>query len=181
MIEIIQAVAGIMSTLVAVAALYLAFRYERRNHLRFEDQLKQSKEIASANVMPLLTIHSQTYVDSKGISLVNGGIGTAVITDIEFIKEGRTTRSLVDLFDLGPDFMWNSFWRFSGSKYYLRAGKKYQLVKLTVKNLVSQGWSEEEAKELLLGWQEQKTGIRIRIEYSNVLDNSMEPYCETLK
>ena len=180
MIEIIQIVASILVAVAAVAALYLSYRNEKRNQDRFADQLKLSQEIASANIRPLLTIHSQIYVNDIGISLINKGIGTAVITDIEFEKDGRTTKSIVDFFDLGSDIMWDTFWKFSEKKSYLSAGKKRQLVELTVGNLKTQGWPEEKAIELLSRWQEQKRGIKIRIEYSDVLGNSIEPYCDTL-
>ena len=181
MIETVQVVAGVMSTLVAVVALYLAFRNEKRNQLRFEEQLKLSQEIAIANVKPLLTIHSQVYVDNKGISLFNGGIGTAVITDIEFEKDGRTTQNLVELFNLGSDFYWDTFWKFSGRKYYLRAGRSYQLVKLTLKKLEDQGFPQDKALRLLSKWQEQKSGINVRIQYSDVFGNPTEPYTDTLR
>ena len=161
--------------------MYLAFRNEKRNQERFDDQLKQSQEVACANLKPLLTIHTQTYVDSKGVSLINGGIGTAVITDIKFEKGKSTTNSLVDLFDLDNDFNWDTYWRFSGNNYYLRAGDKYQLVKLTIRNLIDQGWSNNESKEILLRWQDQKTGVRICVKYSDILGNTMETYCQTLK
>ena len=180
MIEFVQVVAGVASTLVAVTALYMSFRSERRSQLRFEDQLQQSREIAAANLKPLLIIRSQTYVNRKGITLVNGGVGTAVITDIEFSKDGRSTRHLVELFDLEAGYMWDTFWRFSGRKYYLRAGEKYQLVEMTVDGLLRQGCTEDQALKLLARWQKQKSGIKVRVEYEDLLGNSVEPYSDTL-
>lgn len=134
--EVIQGVASIASVVVAVVALCVAFRVERRNQRRFEEQLKQSREIAIANLTPLLTIQSQVYVNRKGVTLANRGVGTAVITNITFEKEGRTSRCLVELFDLGSDFLWDTFWTFSGDRYYLPADKTYQLVELRADSLV---------------------------------------------
>ena len=180
MTELIQTIVGVASVVVAGAALYVAFRIERRNQLRFDDQLQQSREIAIANIKPLLTIHSQIYVNRKGISLVNRGVGTAVITDIEFEKQGRTTRNIVELFDLGSDVLWDTFWKFSGEEYFLSADGKYQLVELTAENLVVQGRTNEKALELLAKWQEQKSGISVRIKYSDLLGNASDPYLTTL-
>lgn len=180
MTEIIQIIANIASVIVAVGALIVAFCIERRNQLRFNDQLKQSREIAIANMKPLLTIHPKSYIDHKGIALANRGVGTAVITDIEFEKDGCTTRSLVELFDLGPGFMWDTFWKFSSDKYYLPANEKYQLVKLTTERLVAQGLSDKSALELLVKWQEQKSGIKVRVEYTDLLGNALDPYLTTL-
>ena len=180
MTEILETIAGAATVAVAVAALCVTFHVERRNQKRFDEQLKQSRQIAIANMKPLLTIHSQTYVNHKGITLANRGVGTAVITDIEFKKDGRTTCNLVTLFNLGHDFMWDTYWKFSGDKYYMAADGKYQLVELTGKNLVAQGWSERQALELLNKWQEQKSGIRVRVEYADLLGNAMDPYVTTL-
>lgn len=174
-------IASIVSMVVAIVALFVAFRVERRNQLRFDDQLKQSRKFAIANMKPLITIQSQIYINRKGITLSNFGVGTAVITNIEFEKGGYSTRSLVELFDLGTEFMWDTFWKFSGDKYYIPANGRRQLVELTSKNLVKQEWSEDEAIALLAKWQAQKAGINVRIEYEDLIGNTLEPYITTLR
>jgi len=174
-------IASVASVVVAIVALFVAFRVERRNQLRFEEQIKQSRDIAIANMRPLITVRSQIYINHKGITLSNFGVGTAVITNIEFEKDGYSTHNLVELFDLGTEFKWDTFWKFSGDKYILSADGKYQLVKLTSENLVEQGWSEEQAIELLSKWQEQKSGINVRVEYEDLLGNTLEPYITSLR
>lgn len=95
--DVIQANSGSLSALVALAALVvtlvIAFRVERRSQARFEEQLRQSRELAQAGVRPFVTISSQVYEDLKSVRLINRGIGTAVVTKVEFSR-GRRGRPI---------------------------------------------------------------------------------------
>ena len=76
------AVAPLLSTITAVAALFISFRTERRVQGRFQQQLDLSRRIAEANIRPLLALTISAYVDHKAIELTNHGAGTAVIRKI---------------------------------------------------------------------------------------------------
>src|SRR5713226_8903242 len=95
--EPIRLVAQLSSTLIAVTALIISFRTERRNQKRFERQLELTSKIATANVKPLLAISWDAYENDKGLSLVNHGVGTAVITDIKFSKGSKQSKDLSEL------------------------------------------------------------------------------------
>ena len=181
MMDLLTQLAPVASIVVSLLALVVVFRVEHRNQKRFETQLEQSREIAAANLRPLLSLRSQIYVNQKGVSLENFGVGTAVISSIEFFRDGeKPTRHLVELFESPDDYAWDTFWRFSTKRYYLAAGTKHQLVKLTSANLIGQGCSEERALKLLEAWQSQKSGIRVRVRYEDVLDNRQEALDEVL-
>ncbi len=178
--EVVQTVAGVMSSLVAVVALLVAFRVELRSNTRFQAQLEQSERIARANVRPLVTIYSQAYTDLKSVKLVNRGIGTAVINAIEFSKNGRSTRNLVELFEIDREFSWQDFRRYPEGLVYLPPGETVDLVKISETHLINQNISPHNVEDILKQWQAQKTGIEVRIEYEDVLGNPQDPYVDTL-
>ena len=53
---------------------------------------------------------------------------------------------------------------------------KVTIVKLTLKNLTDQGYTNEEAEEFIELFNEQLEGIRIRINYQDILLNPQEAY-----
>jgi hypothetical protein len=55
------------------------------------------------------------------------------------------------------------------------------LIKESAKHLVNQGLSEPAALNLLRQWQDERRGIRIHIEYTDIYGNEMEPLDFTYK
>ena len=176
---LIQAVASILSVLVAVTALAIAFRVEARNSVRFQDQQNLTKEIALANIRPVLAAYTLEYINLKGLTLSNCGVGTAVITDVEFSKNGRTVKNVAKLFSFDKPVIWDTYWTFLKAEDYLRAGDKRALVKLSKGNLVKQGFTEEQALHVLESWQEQLDGITLAATYQNILGNEQEAFEHT--
>ncbi len=110
---ITQVFANVGSIVVAIFAVWIAFR----------EQLEQSREIARANLKPLLSIYSQVDATLKSVMLANRGVGAAVITRIEFSKGNEKTQNLAEFFQLGGSFHWGSFRKFPpGEVQYLGGG-----------------------------------------------------------
>src|SRR5947207_543993 len=107
--ESLKLVAQTTSTVVALVALYLTFRAERRNQMRFQEQLDLSRRIAQANVRPLLAVTVSAYVDHKALELENHGAGTAVIRKLAFRRGRRTAGNVLDLMDFERDIVWDDF------------------------------------------------------------------------
>jgi len=181
LLKTIQTVTGISSVAVAVLALIVAFFVENRNYTRFKQQLEQSKKIAEANVKPLLLVQSEVYENVKSINLANRGVGVAVITKIEFSRGGGPVNNIVDLFEFKSNFAWDTFQEFSVTQTYLSPGKQISLVRLTEKGLTTQGFDATQIRRILNDWQIQKSGIKICVEYQDVLGNQQNDYVVTLE
>jgi hypothetical protein len=176
-LDMIQTVVGALSAFAALAAVIVAVCSERRNQRRFDEQLRESRELAQANVKPLLTVSSQTYEDLKSVRLTNRGIGSAVITKVEFSRGQQRTTDLVDLFQINGEFRWETFRRLPKSRFFVAPNETIDLVKLSARHLHEQGVSEQNAGSILVQWQQQKSGIHVLLEYEDVLGNP-QPACE---
>jgi hypothetical protein len=178
---VIQTIANVLIAIVALAALIVALLVERRNQARFEENLHQSRILAQANIKPLLTISSEIYEHSKSVRLINRGIGTAVITKVEFSRGEQKTTDLSELFRINGKFKWETFRRLPPTKVFVSPNETIDLVRLSAQHLDAQGISEQETRSILSQWQRQKSGIQILLEYEDVLGNR-QPACEeTLK
>ena len=179
-VSIIQAITSVLAVAVALLAVIIAIRAEVRANKRFDAQIALQRKVAAANVRPILAIFTSEFVDNKGIVLSNAGIGTAVITSIVFIKGNQEVQSMPLLFNLPANVLWDNYWTFSSQKHYLIAGKSIDLIRLSASNLSRQGFSETEIANILNAWQEQVSGITIKITYEDVLGNKQENYERTL-
>lgn len=167
-----EVVISIASLMVALAALIFSI-------LSFNRQQDRAEIHARASVKPLLSIRSQTYTDLKSILLFNYGVGPAIIKKAEFRRgpEGPPTNSIVKLFAL--DITWESFVNVVPNRAIPAEGE-IVLIKQSLPHLQSQGFSQDEALSLLHRWQQQKTGIVVRIEYEDIYGNKMLALDETL-
>ena len=179
-LDMIQTIVGALSAFAALAAVIVAVCSERRNQRRFDEQLRESRELAQANVKPLLSVSSQTYADLKSVRLINRGIGSAVITKVEFSRGQQRTTDLVDLFQINGEFSWETFRRLPKSRFFVAPNETIDLVKLSAPHLHGQGVSEQETISILAQWQQQKSGIHVRLEYGDVLGNPQPACDETL-
>lgn len=163
---------SIASTIVAFAALIFSIR-------SFNHQQNRAEVYARASVKPLLSIRSQAYTDLKSILLINYGIGPAIIKKAEFRRgpEGQPTNKIVELFDL--KIVWESFVNVVPNRAIPSEGE-IVLIKQSLSHLQSQGYTEGEAQSLLHQWQQQKTGIVVRIEYEDIFGNQLPVLEETL-
>ncbi len=168
-----QTVAAVGSSTIGLAALVFSIVSFQRQQLRAE-------RFAIASVKPLLWVQRQGYVDMKSIRLRNYELGPAIIKQARFIKNGRSTNKLVDLFDIrapgrpSESIMWETFVNLPG-KRAIPAQGEVVLVKESLEHLTGQGIDSKTGLELLGQWAKQAAGIEIDIEYSDILENEMEP------
>lgn len=162
---------GIASSGIALSALLFSI-------YSFQEQQARAEKHAAASVRPILKIRTQKYLDKKSIKLVNAGIGPAIIKSASFSKDGKSTNKIVDLFDI--DIIWESFINVPENTP-IRAGEEMVLVLETKNHLVQQGYSENQALDILAKWQQQKTGIVANITYEDIYGNIQEALNSTLK
>ena len=178
--NVIQTIANGLPTLIALVALIVAFRVECRNQARFEEQLDQSRKLAQANIKPLLTISSEVYDDRKSVRLINRGIGPAIITKVELSRGVQKTTDLAKLFQIDGQFKWETFRRLPASGVFVSPNETIHLVKLSEPHLLAQDISPEETRSILNQWKQQKSGIRVLLEYEDALGNRQPACDETL-
>lgn len=168
----LENVISISSLLIALAALIFSIVSFKRQQSRAEVHAKMS-------VKPWLSIKSQRYEDLKSIQLVNHGIGPAIIKKAEFWRNNgqKPINNIVDLFDL--KICWNTFVNVV-QNHAIPAGERIILVQISLDHLRSQSYTQEQAVQLLRDWQNQKTGINVRVEYEDIYGNLLPILEETL-
>jgi hypothetical protein len=159
-------------TVIALCALFYSI-YSFRNQQSREEKLNR------AMVKPLLDIKSLVYENNKAIILINKGLGPAIIRKANFCRDGEIpTNEIVTFFDIG-DIEWDTFTAIVDKKA-ISPGDEVVMVQLSEKNLIDQGYSQNEALNILKSWQKQKIGIHVSIEYENIFGNVMESLEEEL-
>jgi hypothetical protein len=169
-------IAAIASAVIALAALSFTVFSFRRQQDRVE-------KFAVSSVRPILRIDPQSYVNLKSLRLSNHGLGPAIVTRARFEKEGRpSTDSIVDLFQHlfvsahypQGQLLWETY-QVVWPGLVLPAQKGIVLVKESAEHLIDQGLSEPDALDLLRQWQDERRGIKVHIEYTDIYENKMEP------
>lgn len=169
--ETLKFSAQLVSTLVGLTALFVSFRNENRNQLRFQQQLEFSKTIAEANVRPLLALTISAYEDRKAVELVNHGSGTAVIREIVFKRGEHVAGNIPDVLDLTYEVVWNDFTELDDTLEYLPAKGIDVLIELTHERLMDYDFSEEDASEALEELEKQLDEVKVIVTYDDVLGN----------
>jgi hypothetical protein len=149
-------------------ALFVSVSAERRAARALEAQHR-----------PIVKLTSQRFEDLKSIKIYNPGLGVALITDAEFCRGSHCSANPAEHFRFARPVMWDTFRSIPTGA--LRAGAELELLRLSVAGLIGQGIPRAEAREILRSWQEQKAGISVRIEYSDVFDQPQKPLVLTLK
>jgi hypothetical protein len=161
-------VAGIASAVIALLALIFSVVSFARQQARAAVQQR-------ASIKPLLWIHPQRYVNRKALFLRNYGLGPAIIRRAEFMRDGRAaTNRIVELFELPRSFMWETFDSIEPRRAIPAQGE-ITLVLQSLEHLMRQGIEEADGLRLLETWQQQRHGIRVVIEYEDILGNAIEP------
>jgi hypothetical protein len=168
------------SAIIALAALFFSI-------VSFQFQQRRADRLAKGNVKPKLWIISQGYGDLKSIQLWNHGVGPAIIKSAQFEKAGERTDSIVKLFKAvnsddhtqARPVKWVKFVGLKSGRAIPAQGY-ITLVEQSLKYLRDQGIDDDAARRLLDRWQAEKTGIKITIEYEDILGHKMEPFQETL-
>ena len=176
-----QAISGAATLLVAIVSIAITLRAEKRNHIRFETELKLSRDLTAASIRPLLSVYSLVADEMKGIILVNRGIGPAVVTSFEMKRGDLSVDNMKDLFDIGDDVLWEKWRRLPKDQIVLSPGQEIILVRLTKQYLLEHGCTEEQSESVLVDWQLQKTGIDVCFNYDDALGNMQTAYATTLR
>jgi hypothetical protein len=162
----LQTAASLCAIVVSVVALAAAWRTERRAADRFELQQKETRDIASASVRPLLDVILGGYPAGRSVILRNYGLGPAAITAVAFTKDKSTMRDMRGLVDTIP---WDNYWNFRDRTYYLGPADRLLLLAVTMDGLRQHGVPEQEVQPLITRVNEQIRGIEVKISYSDVL------------
>lgn len=110
---------------------------------------------------------------------MNYGVGPAVIRKAEFRRgpDGIPTNKIIDLFNL--NIVWESYVNVPSNRAIPAEGE-ILLIQVSLAQLRGQGHDEKTALAILDRWQDQKTGILVRIEYEDIYGNPMPTHEETL-
>src|SRR4051812_1188981 len=100
-----------LSFIAMITSLIVAYRSHRL-----------TKSVAEAHARPILAIYTSEYENEKGLTLVNVGVGTAIVTRIIMSKGAKEADTVAELFSFDKNFKWDTFWRFQQAKDYLQAG-----------------------------------------------------------
>ena len=181
--ETIQSIAGVASIIVAVAALVVAIRSERRAKQQFEEQLAYQEKIAIANIKPLVSILQSKYLSLQSVKLRNDGVGTAVIKNISINKGNQAVElRMAELFKFPnhEPFAWDRYIVLRGEPIHLQTGNSVTLIEISEGNLVQQEIGREDARAIIHSFQKQTEGIMITVDYEDVLGNPQDQYKKVL-
>jgi hypothetical protein len=180
---LVSSITAIASIVIALAALgFTIFSFNRQQTNAHEQQV-QAERLAVSGVRPLLRINSQSYVNLKSLSLSNHGLGPAIVKVARFDRASLSpTSNVVDLFD----HILTSVQRPQGRLFWetyqdvwsglaLPAQDRILLIKESSAHLTGQGMSQGAALDLLQQWQDARIGLKVHIEYNDILGNEMEP------
>lgn len=174
-----EAVSAVASAIIALAALIFSVASFQRQQNRATEQQAAAQALAVAGVKPLLWVHGQSFINLKTILLRNYGLGPAILRRVEFSKEGHpVTNRVVDLFDLSipgqrSRIIWETFDAIRENRAIPAQGE-IKLLWQSLDHLTDQGIGELEGLALLAEWQKQRSGIRVFIEYEDILGNTLE-------
>jgi len=177
-----ESFAALASVVVAVAALAFSIISFQRQQARAEKQQARAEKLTVDSVKPLLWIQSEEYVDLKSIRLRNYGMGPAIIKSARFEKDGQhPTERIVELFmRLNTERLpagrirWATFAALP-TKRVIPAQGEVPLLRLTFESLENQGVEGRDGLQLLEQFDNEKKGIKARIEYKDIFGNEMEP------
>jgi hypothetical protein len=176
-----SAIAAVASAVIALSALGFSVVSFNRQQERAREQQKAAEALAVASVKPFLWIEPLRYLDLKVVTIKNHGLGPAILRHTEFSREsGPPTNNMVELFDLrdprntSKRIVWERFDSIE-DKRVLPVQGEIIAIRQSLKHLVAGGINDEEGYALLREWQRQLGGIRLHIEYDDVLGNHQKP------
>lgn len=176
----IQTVVSVTSIVVAILAVVIAIRVEKRTAHRFTAEQALTQRLAIANIKPILSVTITQFEDLRGVNLWNHGTGTAVINAVAFSRNGQPVRNLVKLFEFQHRVVWDDFWAFGTGVYYVRPGEKITVVKLSLGKFLTPQYGPAIAAEILESFKNQLPGITLSFSYQDVLGSEPLHYTRTL-
>ena len=160
------------SVIVAVGALILAWRADRRSQEQFTANLKLQQKIADANLQPQLTVHVEKPEDKRAIILMNEGLGPAKGVKVTYAKGDRQSMTnIADVMGM-PSFPF---------RYHVDAvlhivdaqgipigsGNHRDIFAVTRAHLLEQMLNEDQIHQLFDEIDSRLRGITIRITHSD--------------
>lgn len=169
-INFVQSIAILLTAIAALSGVVLGV-------LSIKRQEVLQKELTATQMKPILKIEIVTSSSENRIVLCNIGLGPAVITNIEFSRDGKklgysnlvgkiTFRTLAGYFN-----SWESAKSFDSEKSYLEAGERINLIEVSAGYLSKKGFTAAEIDSLLYAWVKQMVGLTIKITYEDVFGN----------
>jgi hypothetical protein len=132
----------------------------------------QSDRMVHTNIKPILETYIYDFEDKKSVSLINYGLGPAVITETKFYKNGNESREIEDLFDWPYDGHFN-FSSFGPLPTYVGKDEKMILAEMTSKRVKQKNYSNR--RKIMEVWTNNINGTQITIAYEDILGEKQEP------
>jgi len=165
----VQVLAQDAGIFLAGIAAFLALRAEYRSHLRFKEQLRQSRELAERNARPLLHVMQHSFDNEGGLMLYNNGAGVAVVKHVACSRAGESSSDIVNVLGF-DDVTWDEFTELA-DEFHIQPREALTMVQLTLDHLIEQGYSDDVAREMLEQLEKQLDETTVRVTYEDVFGN----------
>jgi hypothetical protein len=146
----------------AIAAIVLGY-------YQFHIQQDNAELIAHANIKPLLEVFGYDLKDNKSLYLINYGIGSAIITSVNFAGKNNTSNKESLRYLVKSDCSSDNYQHFTMPETYIEPGGKILLASITRKNLEDQGVDSDQATKIIKSWEKQMANITVKIAYKDIL------------
>jgi len=135
----------------------------------------ETDRIVHTNIKPILHIVDDNYNEKESITLVNSGLGPAIITDMKFFKNEKELKDINTLFERLPYNGGYKYTYFGGTVSYIQKDQKEILVEITSEDLKQRNNSDSQIKYIMEAWDEAINGTRIFIAYTDILGEKQVP------
>jgi hypothetical protein len=135
----------------------------------------ETNRIVHTNIKPILHIHIEDLDEKESITLVNSGLGPAIITDMTFYKNNKELKDISALFERLPysgEYVSTSF---GGNGSYVQKDQEMSLAEITSEDLKQRNNSDSQIKDIMNAWIEDINGTQIFIAYEDILGEKQEP------
>lgn len=180
---LIQTFAGVASILVAIAALWVAIKSEKRSQDQFNQRIELEKEVVRAQFRPILIVNHSRSKNIHHIKVFNRGNGPAKVKSISIEKDGRMAeRFMKELFSIPENeaINWGTSRKIGKKVSYIQPGNSITLAEIYIKDIEVNKQIEKEAYQIIESFNKQASGIKITIKYEDFLGNKMPVHTKTL-
>jgi hypothetical protein len=142
-------------------------------------QFYQSDEGEHAKIIPILEIYYMNLPSHYSASIHNSGLGTAIIDNVIFYQNSRSSKNLGDFLNLPYNASGDMF-NFKSEIYYISTGAQMILADIDYDDLNDEGYNNSQIIEIMKAWRENINGIDIEIAYQDVLGERQETLRNTI-
>lgn len=127
----------------------------------------QDTMIAHANLKPLLRAGFYSDDSTKILTLQNLGSGTALITDVQFYRNGNHSREISDIIDShsAPYFVFS----FGSGRISINSGGRVNLAEIALEDLAQEWYNKSQIDEIMNAWTKSINGTTIEVNYEDTL------------